>query len=87
MIFRLTFSFHKYLLATISHHIPMIRDLSEVETATLAAKLSTRCCNNNEIICNQGDPGENLFLIFSGSVSVSLFLFSHKYSINLPFIH
>ena len=51
--------------------VPMFKDLDERVLHALWPSLSERRLRRGEVLCRVGDPGDELFLIYSGSVVVS----------------
>ena len=51
--------------------VPMFKDLDERVLTALWPSFSERRLRRGEILCRVGDPGDELFLIYSGAVVVS----------------
>lgn len=52
--------------------IGIFQDLSEEERAEVARRMSVRRCDRGELLCREGDPGDELYVIVSGSVAVTV---------------
>lgn len=50
--------------------IPLFSDLRIRELAAITTITETKCCQKNEVVVREGDPGDALFLVMDGELSV-----------------